>query len=310
MSRYEVVKIATLTGHRDSIYTLEGAGTEKHFFSSGADGLVAKWDLEQPETGELIANVPASVYALHYIAEKNILLVGQNFEGIHAIDVAEKKERKSIKITSAAIFDIKSLTGKIYVAAGDGTVFLLEEKTLKIVDSVKLSDKSARTIAVHPATGNIAVGYSDNYIRIFDGESLNLIKEFSAHNNSVFTLAFTPDGKYLLSGSRDAHLKIWDSANDYALQQSIVAHMFTINHITFSPDQKLFATCSMDKTVKVWDAATFRLLKVIDKARHAGHGTSVNKLYWPSKTSRLVSCSDDRSISVWDMKPASPQPIE
>jgi hypothetical protein len=41
-------------------------------------------------------------------------------------------------------------------------------------------------------------------------------------------------------------------------------------------------------------------LKVIDKARHAGHGTSVNKLLWTPN--RLLSASDDRSISAWDIE--------
>ena len=57
----------------------------------------------------------------------------------------------------------------------------------------------------------------------------------------------------------------------------------------------------MDKAIKVWDAKTFKLLKVIDKARHAGHGTSVNKLLWMNYKDTLVSCSDDRTISLWDI---------
>jgi WD40 repeat protein len=57
----------------------------------------------------------------------------------------------------------------------------------------------------------------------------------------------------------------------------------------------------MDKSIKVWDAQEFRLLKVIDKARYAGHGTSVNKLYWSKFHNQLISCSDDRSISVWNI---------
>ncbi|MFM8834779.1 MAG: WD40 repeat domain-containing protein, partial [Cytophagales bacterium] len=52
--------------------------------------------------------------------------------------------------------------------------------------------------------------------------------------------------------------------------------------------------------IKIWDANTLQLLKVIDKARHAGHGTSVNKLWWSSHQQQLVSASDDRSISVWE----------
>jgi WD40 repeat protein len=57
----------------------------------------------------------------------------------------------------------------------------------------------------------------------------------------------------------------------------------------------------MDKSIKVWDAQNLRLLKVIDKGRHAGHGTSVNKLLWTSFNNQLLSASDDRTISAWDL---------
>jgi WD40 repeat protein len=96
-------------------------------------------------------------------------------------------------------------------------------------------------------------------------------------------------------------LKIWDVIDGYTLKESVAAHMYAINHIEFSPDNKHFVTCSMDKSIKVWDASTYQLLKVIDKARHAGHGTSVNKLLWSKHNNLLISASDDRSISIWDI---------
>jgi WD40 repeat protein len=57
----------------------------------------------------------------------------------------------------------------------------------------------------------------------------------------------------------------------------------------------------MDKSIKVWDLGELKLLKVIDKARHGGHGTSVNKLLWTSIHSQLLSAGDDRSIAAWDI---------
>jgi WD40 repeat protein len=58
----------------------------------------------------------------------------------------------------------------------------------------------------------------------------------------------------------------------------------------------------MDKSIKIWDLQEMKLLKVIDRARHAGHRTSVNKLLWTDFNNQLLSGSDDRSISVWDIQ--------
>jgi WD40 repeat protein len=126
--------------------------------------------------------------------------------------------------------------------------------------------------------------------------------EFRAHKNSVFALRYSPDGKYLLSGGRDAHLNIWDHKENYRLKESIIAHMYAIHSIDYREDGRFFATCSMDKTIKIWDAENFKLLKVIDKSRHGGHLTSVNKIFWSNYKNRLISCSDDRSISIWELK--------
>lgn len=127
-----------------------------------------------------------------------------------------------------------------------------------------------------------------------------LIYTINAHQNSIFTISFSPDGRYLLSGGRDARLNIWDCENQFQLFESIAAHMYAINNIQFSGSGRYFATCSMDKTIKIWDGQEFKLLKVIDRARHAGHATSVNKLLWKQENT-IISASDDKSISVWNI---------
>ena len=93
---------------------------------------------------------------------------------------------------------------------------------------------------------------------------------------------------------------VWAAAG-YALAQTVGAHMYTIHHLAFSPDGRYLASCSLDKSIKIWDAADRTLLRVLDRARAAGHGTSVNRLVWPGAANRLVSCSDDRSLAVWQV---------
>ncbi|MCK8492340.1 WD40 repeat domain-containing protein [Spirosoma sp. RP8] len=294
-----IEKIDTFGGHRDCVYALEHGPQPHQLFSAGADGLVVRWHLDRPDLGELVAKVPASVYALALHTTSGLLWVGQNYEGVHLIDVSSKQEVNSLKLTTAAIFDIKFYKNDAIIALSDGVVIVVDAEQLAIKKHLKASDQSARCIAVNPVEREVAIGYSDNTVRIFDLTTYALKRMIPAHANSVFTVAYSPDFRFLLTAGRDAHLKVWQVENEYTLHEDIVAHMFAINHLVYNPAGTLLATASMDKSIKLWDAETFRLLKVVDRARHAGHGTSVNKLLWTNYKNQLLSASDDRTVSVW-----------
>ncbi len=299
MSPIQVQKIHSLTGHRDGVYTVVAGHTPNQVFSGAGDGMVVSWDLRAPEEGDLVARLPNSVYALKYVRHLDVVVAGHNYDGIHILSWRDKKEVASLKMTIAAIFDIQSNGDDLLVASGDGALTMVDLATVSVKAMQQPTSASARTIALSPLGGELAVGYSDHHIRIFDLSDLSLKKEWLAHTNSVFALRYSPDGRFLLSGARDARLKAWDVATDYALGEEVVAHMYAINSLDFSPDGKHFVTCSLDKSIKLWDADRLKLLKVIDKARHAGHGTSVNKLLWTGFEGQVVSASDDRTISVW-----------
>lgn len=301
MAGVQVQKINTLTGHRDCVYALQQGPLPNLIFSGAGDGMVVLWDLNHPEEGQLIARLPNSIYALHYLKDKDLLVAGHNFEGIHLLDWNEKKEVQSMHLSSAAIFDIQSFGKELYVANGEGAVTAIDLPSWSVRKRAVLSTKSARTLAVNPVRGELAVGFSDHSIRVLDLDDLKVKFEWLGHQNSVFSLAYAPDFKILLSGSRDARLKAWDATREYGLAAEVVAHLYAINHITYSPDAKHFVTCSLDKSIKVWSAEDLKLLKVIDKSRHAGHGTSVNKLLWTPFQDELASASDDRTISIWNI---------
>ncbi len=301
-SAVEVEKLNTLTGHKDCIYTIVAGEDDQTFYSGAGDGMVARWQLSDPDTGHLLAKLDNSIYALALDSANRRMILGHNYDGIHVIDIDSKKEISSLQLTKGAIFDIQVIEKLVGVATGDGEFILITlDPEPRILRKMKLADKSARCISYLPKRNEVAIGFSDHKIRILDLTDLSIKHTLSDHTNSVFTVRYSPDGRYLLSAGRDAHLKIWDAAT-YVLVEDIVAHMYAINHIDFSPNGKHFVTCSMDKSIKVWDLQTFKLMKVIDKARHAGHGTSVNKLYWAPYHNQLISASDDRSISIWDLK--------
>jgi len=294
----EVNKIHSFTGHTDSVYNLELISDLK-FLSVSGDGNVIEWDLNILDKGKIIAKLPSSVYALCYDKATDELYLGQNFEGVQVLDLAERKIKGSVKLTEEAIFDIKKADGRIYIATGKGELIIIDSNDLSLLLKLKLSNHNLRRLSI--TTGKIYVACSDHTIKIVDKKSLKLKGELKGHKQSVFSLVNLEDKNRLISAGKDANLFFWDVKEEKKIL-NIPAHMYAINDICLSPDHNYFATCSMDKSIKLWDLKTLDLLKVIDKSRFAGHGTSVNKLLWMKNKNLLLSCSDDRSISVWDIK--------
>ncbi|MDP4679191.1 MAG: WD40 repeat domain-containing protein [Cyclobacteriaceae bacterium] len=297
----EINRITSYTGHQGAVYTIERGPTSNIFYSSGADGQIIEWDLNNPKNGRLIAKIPNSVYALKFIPVLNTLIIGQNFEGIHLLDVTNKEELGSLKITTSQIFDIQLHGDKILIGTGDGFLIEVGLNELAVRKKSRLSENSLRSLAILPDAKQIVGGFSDSAFRVIDGHTFEVQSLIQGHDKSIFSGIFSPDNTNYLTGSRDAHLKFWNVEKGYAFEQSIVAHMYAINDIVFHPAGKHFATGSMDKTIKIWSLEDRKLLKVIDKSRHGGHLSSINKLYWSEFNNYLVSASDDRSLSVWEI---------
>jgi len=303
MSKILVKKLHTLTGHNDCIYALKEGADPRYFYTGAGDGMVVEWDLDHPKDGFLLARLPHSVYALEVDPKRNFLIVGHNYEGIHVIDLEEKMESWSLKLSSAAIFDLKIFGDELFVATGDGVLIVVDMQMRAVKKQVKLSSKSIRVLAIAPEKKHLALGFSDHSIQVLDlATDVVPIARLESHSNSVFALGYSPDEKILVSGARDACLKFWNTEH-YLLEENVVAHLYAINYLSFREDGKFLVTCSMDKSLKIWEMTSRNLVKVIDKARNAGHGTSINKVFWSTYSGVIVSVSDDRSIVIWQIEP-------
>ena len=292
--KVKVHKVSTLEGHKGSIYALTGDSLGS-IFTSGGDGMVVKWDLSKPQDGELLANLESSVYSVTLTADESQLIVGHNHEGIHVIDIKEKKEAYNIGLTGCqAIYEVKVFKNTVFALSQSGFLYVIDLLTKKVTKK-KVSERSLRTIVITP--DKFLIGSSDNTIRVLNHsfEEINVLTEAT---KSVFSLVDFK--KEIITSSRDAHIRVYNQ--ELQMSQDIVAHMYAINHLTLSPSGEYFASASMDHTLKIWDASTRDLLKVIDKTRHNGHSNSVNRVFWSQYNNLLVSCSDDRTLGVWDLE--------
>ena len=295
----DVKHIATLAGHSGCIYAMDAGISESTIFTGGSDLIIALWNLDTLSTEKFAASLPAAVYTICHIPEKNILLAGTTTGSVHILDLEKNQEIKILQHHTAPIFDIKySLkTNCFYTAGGDGNFAVCSLDTLSLIKIKKLSDKKVRNIDFNYVTSEIAVALGDCTILVFDLYTLEVKTDFIAHQLAANVVRYSPDGKFLLTGGRDAHLNIWQT-DDYELIKSIPAHNWAIYDIVFNPDTTLFATASRDKTIKIWDAKTYQLLHRITKENNEAHTHSVNKLLWSTYNNYLVSVGDDRVVMV------------
>lgn len=299
-----IEKLHEYTGHRGSLFALAVDEDQGRAYTSGDDGVVAAWQLDQQDDqGEGILQVGNGIYALQLLPEFGWLAVGASDGTIRIIDLANKQERHSYRKTTEAIFGMAYEPGRRYlwILHGGGYLSVLRLPDFEEMGFVRMAQEHLRSIWLDEGGDRLFLGASDNRILVLDRHDASLINAWAAHDNSVFALAMHPQGRYLLSGGRDAHLNVWDARAPFSSLQKIPAHNFTVNAICFSPDGRHFLTGSRDKTIKLWDADTWQLLKVIDFDRYLGHRHSVNRLHWLHHDQTVISVSDDRRVIRWRM---------
>jgi WD40 repeat protein len=297
----QIQKLGQFAGHKDCIYALGKSQKDNHFYTGAADGYIVEWSHNDKADGVLISRVSRPVYSFLLNSEKLQLLAGTAQGSLHCIDLNQQAETRNIEAHTLGLYDLRAYNNRLISVGGDGIINIWDLDTLQLISRIKGSDKSGRCIAMHPSENEFAVGFSDFSIKIYDAETYQLKRTLNLHSNSVFSLSYSIDGKYLVTGGRDAMLKVLNIENDFELLHDIAAHTLHINTIVFNPENTLLATGSMDKTIKIWDAHTFKLLKVIDKARNQSHSTSVNKLLWLDNQN-LASVSDDKMSMLWEVK--------
>jgi WD40 repeat protein len=291
-----LAKLHTCTGHRAALYALAPGRDERHFLSAGGDGWIVEWNLDDPETGQVIATVDGQIFALCVLPDGRIIAGDMN-GSLYWINRDKPDATRHIQFHKKGVYALLALAGQLLSGGGDGLLTRWDTQTLRPLESYQLSNKSIRCIDWAPRRSELAIGAGDGHIYLLDAVTLEIRRILeNAHSNSVFTVRYCPDERQLLSGGRDARLQAWDpDSGECRYDQP--AHWYTINDIAFSPDGSRFATASRDKTMRIWSADPIRPLQTINTISFGCHINSVNRLMWLPDC--LLSASDDRSVMVW-----------
>jgi WD40 repeat protein len=198
------------------------------------------------------------------------------------------------------------------VGRSDGTVELIEAKTMETIRTLPTDPESVRreqlglpeitSVAFSPDGKTIAVGSFNSTVKLWDLKTGQVESTFSwqpstlgvAQIASDTPIAFSPDGQALAIGINDGSIKLWHPKTGQLIHIR-KGHSDSVLSVAFSPDGKTLATGSSDRTMKLWDWKIGQEIRTISPEQ-----SSVFSVTFSPDSQTIASVGPAQEIKLWN----------
>ena len=240
-------------GHTDGIRSIAFVPGKKEFFTSGNDGKVIKWSLDQPNQAlQIIYSGSEIIDILTVSPDTSWLAMGGENSAIKMVSL-KGEEGYEMKGSGGAIKSlIFSIDSKnLYSASIDGIVLkwdLASHTSVNVTDgtlpitSIDISFNGKFMAGINTA-GEAMVWNQEN-------KSDNFRIDMASKN--IKSIRFDPDGNILALGDIRGNVELWDVVQRKKISE-VKAHNDQVNDIRFNSRLKQMATASNDKSLKIFN---------------------------------------------------------
>jgi len=278
---------ATLTGHKDLIYSIAFSPDGRTLASTSYDETIKLWDLQSKKE---IANLtgPRGYVGggIAFSPDRQTLAFASRNKTIKLWDLQSKKEIATLTGHSKEVTKVVfSPDGQTLASTGDNTIKLWK------VPSQKESNRQPVPII------------GDLFSRLWNMQSHNFIASFE---NEHFTRlsGFSSDGQTLIiSDSYSGRIIMWD----WRQNKKVISTLTGLNKwksIAFSPDAKSVVVNRHNKNnyeISVWDLLTKKVIAILADSCGETHPSLVF-----STDSKMLAWSTRRggntTIGLWDVQ--------
>ncbi|XP_066999965.2 cilia- and flagella-associated protein 52 [Anabrus simplex] len=219
--------------------------------------------------------------------------------------------RYSKGVTALALLT-EPLQTKILVAAGDGTVEMVKERSsnpkepegrlrmpsiphLDVLKTAKLDDGIT---SLNIMGKNILVGTINCEIYTINLDTFHVMLHITCHTHSIFDIAFPHDFGEVFATSSKHDIRVWNISTSQELLRISVPN-FTCSSVVFAHDGRSIVSGWNDGIIRAFTPQTGRLIYSILSA----HSKGVSVLRMTSDDKMIVSGGVEGQIRIWDIKP-------
>ncbi|MBL8002901.1 MAG: hypothetical protein JNL05_13180 [Flavobacteriales bacterium] len=239
------------------VYSLLYAGTDRQLLIGDANGNLHRVDLALRAEVQVLQVLQRGLYAQTLLPGGRLVCAAGDgrlacFAHSPSLAVERQIPLCDAKLRGLAVNAEGTL---LAVAAGDGTVRVLETTHLNELHTLQAHEGGALCAAFHPTKPVLVTGGKDGHLRIWSTtEAFRPVLAIPAHKAAIYQLAFGPGGALLATAGRDKHAKLWDAATlapVARLDRPAGGHQHSVNALHWLGEVLL--TAGDDRTIVAWN---------------------------------------------------------
>ena len=281
--------IGVCSGHAGAVYGLVMLASGKQFLSSGRDGCLRQWNVQDQPQSTVLTSFETSVYGLDQSSDGIWIAAGLR-DGTVRLWNKDTGQEKRLSGHQGRVFGVDfSDDGKHLASAS-------EDQTVRVWG---MKDLSRHACFYHPirvnavrfcGAGRVASAAGDQLLRIWNVHGKNQVRTLNGHSGAIWSLAAI--GKTgLFTGSEDGTVRLWEDAFD---PQPKCVHDAKVHTVSLSADGRHLAVGTSSGSVAVWDASTRALIikkKISD--------LPINEIRWHPELSEFSVAGSDSTVTQW-----------
>ncbi len=256
MTSFQGVDYNALKGHEGSVKSLAFVPSQNIVYSSGADGNIIRWDLNQgSKKGTTLKHNNFSNRSLAISSNGRWLACGTGTSIIQVFNLNQPStDPQQFEAHKGAVVDLDFISGKdILISVGSDKSVILwnlltDEKRTIVTHSSRI-----RTIYLSKDGSYIFGGTDDGKLirwNIANGEAKEI---YDNKQQAINALCMNSSGSRLAIGDISGNIIIIDPSTSKKISQ-VKGHSARIQDIAYSPDNSQLATSSYDGTIRIWNA--------------------------------------------------------
>ena len=244
------------SGHRDAVKSVVFSGIGSQFFSTGSDGKIYQWNLDDNSLPPVLIDGEKSEYSnrgVRVSPDKKWLLSTSDSAVMKLFNLQNLKA-KPVIISShrGFVLDAEFMpdnSGVVSVGS-DGTVYFYDFNRSRLLKQLQ---NSVTNIEIAPSGDFIYGGTSKGQVvRIEIKDMSETVIASNKESSKITSIDLSNDGRYLAYGALTGSIILYDLQINKEITE-LYGHDSRVNDIAFSNNGKRLATASWDGTIQIWN---------------------------------------------------------